>query len=61
MVNYFNTSGVAQPASPQDVIYMTQNGVPPMVIQAMQTPRSRAPAVVLPPPPPGPVIVEEVY
>ena len=62
MVNYINNSGVAQPASPQDVIYMTQNGVPPMVIQAMQTPRvAQAPAVVVPPPPPGPVVVEEVY
>lgn len=62
MVNYINTSGVAQPASAQDVIYMTQQGVPPTVIQAMQTPRvAQAPAVVLPPPPPGPVIVEEVY
>jgi hypothetical protein len=62
MVNYINNSGVAQLASPQDVIYMTQNGVPPMVIQAMQTPRvAQASAVVMPPPPPGPVVVEEVY
>jgi hypothetical protein len=38
MVNYINTSGVAQPASPQDVIAMTQIGVPPTVIQAMHTP-----------------------
>ncbi|MGD9635542.1 MAG: glycine zipper domain-containing protein [Pirellulales bacterium] len=62
IVNYINTSGVAQPASPQDVIFMTQQGVPPMVIQAMQTPRvAQAQAVVVPPPPPGPVVVEEVY
>lgn len=62
IVNYINTSGVAQPASAQDVIYMTQHGVPPTVIQAMQAPRvAQAAPVVVPPPPPGPVVVEEVY
>ena len=39
IVNYINTSGVAQSIGPQDVIYLTQQGVPPAVIQAMQTPR----------------------
>ncbi len=62
IVNYINTSGVAQPIGPQDVIYLTQQGVPPAVIQAMQTPRvAQAPAVVLPGPPPGPVIIEDAY
>lgn len=62
IVNYINTSGVAQPAGPQDVIYMSQQGVSPMVIQAMQTPRVAQVSytAVVPPPPPGPVIVEEV-
>jgi hypothetical protein len=60
IVNYINTSGVAQPVGAQDVIYLTQQGVPPEVIQAMQTPRvAQAPTVVMPPP--GPVIVEQVY
>jgi hypothetical protein len=60
IVNYINTSGVAQPVGAQDVIYLTQQGVPPEVIQAMQTPRvAQAPTVVMPPP--GPVVVEQVY
>jgi hypothetical protein len=62
IVNYINTSGVAQPPSAQDVIYLSQQGVAPEVIQAMQTPRvAQAPAVVMPGPPPGPVVVEQVY
>jgi hypothetical protein len=57
--NYVNNSGMAQPVGPQDVIYLTQQGVSPDVIQAMQTPRvaQAPPAVVVPPP--RPVIVEE--
>ena len=48
IVNYINTSGVAQPVGAQDVIYLTQQGVPPEVIQAMQTPRvAQAPTVVI--------------
>jgi Glycine zipper len=57
IVNYVNTSGVAQPVNAQDVIYLSQQGVPTDVIQAMQTPRvARAPVYAAPP---GPVIVEE--
>ena len=60
IVNYVNTSGVAQPLSSQDVIYLTQQGVSPDVIQAMQSPRvAQAPPVVVPAGPPGPVVVEE--
>jgi hypothetical protein len=62
MVNYVNTSGVAQPIGPQDVIYLTQQGVPPDVIQAMQAPRvaqATLPIAPTPLPPPGPVIIEE--
>jgi hypothetical protein len=60
IVNYVNNSGVAQPVTAQDVIYLHQQGVSPDVIQAMQTPRvaQAPPAVVVPPP--GPVVVEEV-
>jgi Glycine zipper len=61
IVNYINTSGVAQPASAQDVIYMTQQGVPPEVIQAMQTPRVASVQQAAYVPPPGPVVVEQVY
>jgi hypothetical protein len=62
IVNYINTSGMAQPISAQDVIYLTQQGVPAEVIQAMQTPRvAAAPVTVVPGPPPGPVIIEEHY
>jgi hypothetical protein len=58
IVNYVNNSGMAQPVTAQDVIVLTQQGVPPDVIQAMQTPRvAMAPAPIAPPP--GPVIIEE--
>ena len=62
IVNYVNNSGVAQPVGVQDVIYLTQQGVSPDVIQAMQTPHvAQAPAYVVPAPPPGPVIIEEYH
>jgi hypothetical protein len=59
IVNYVNNSGMSQPVTAQDVIYLTQQGVAPDVIQAMQTPRVAQvpPPVVVPPP--GTVIVEE--
>lgn len=60
IVNYINNSGVAQPVGPQDVIYLTQQGVSPLVIQAMQTPRPPSGAPVAMMAPPGPVLVEEV-
>jgi hypothetical protein len=65
IVNYVSNSGMAQPVTAQDVIYLTQQGVSPDVIQAMQLPRPAIagapaqgpPAVIAPPP--GPVIIEE--
>src|SRR5262245_61100355 len=61
IVNYVNNSGMAQPVGAQDVIYLTQQGVAPDVIQAMQTPRlAQAPPAVIGPPP-GPVIIEEYH
>ncbi len=58
--NYVNNSGMAQPLNAQDVIYLTQQGVRPDVIQTMQTPRiAQTPPAVIVPPPPGPVIIEE--
>jgi hypothetical protein len=65
VINYVNTSGMAQPVTAQDVIHLTQQGVPADVIQAMQSPRPavasvQAPAAVaVVPPSPGPVIIEE--
>jgi len=60
IINYVNNSGVAQPLSPQDVIYLSQQGVAPEVIQAMQMPRvAQVSPTVIAAPPPGPVIVEE--
>lgn len=60
IMNYVNTSGVAQPVGAQDVIYMSQQGVATDVIQAMQTPRvAQVPVQVAPPP--QPVIVEEYH
>jgi|SRR3990172_8639974 len=61
ITNYINTSGMAQPITAQDVIYLHQQGVSPDVIQAMQAPRvAQATPAVFVPPPPGPVVVEEV-
>jgi hypothetical protein len=61
IVNYVNNSGMAQPVNAQDVIYLTQQGVSPDVIQAMQTPRvAQVPPRVVAPPP-GPVIIEEYH
>jgi hypothetical protein len=60
IVNYVNSSGMAQPITPQDVIYLHQQGVSADVIQSMQTPRvAQAPPVVAIPPPP--VVIEEFY
>jgi hypothetical protein len=60
--NYVSNSGMAQPVTVQDVIYLTQQGVHAGVIQTMQTPRvAQAPAAVVVPPPPGPVFIEEYH
>jgi hypothetical protein len=57
--NYVTNSGMAQPVTAQDVIYLTQQGVAPDVIQAMQTPRvAQVPGAIVAPPP-GPVIIHE--
>jgi Glycine zipper len=57
IINYVNSSGMAQPITAQDVIYLNQQGVATPVIQAMQTPHvPPAPVAVAAPPP---VIVEE--
>jgi Glycine zipper len=61
IANYVNNSGMVQPVSAQDVIYLTQQGVSPDVIHAMQTPRvAQVPAPIVAPPP-GPVIIEEYH
>jgi len=59
IVNYVNNSGMAQPVGAQDVIYLTQQGVSPDVIQAIQTPRVAQGPPPIVGPPPGPVIIEE--
>lgn len=56
IVNYVNTSGLAAPLTAQDMIYLTEQGVSPDVISAMQTPR---PPVQVASAPPPPVIVEQ--
>ncbi len=53
IVNYVNSSGIGQPVTSQDVIYLHQQGVSSDVIQVMQTPRvARGPG-----PPPGTVLL----
>jgi hypothetical protein len=60
IINYVNGSGMAEPVTAQDVIYLHQQGVPTGVIQAMQTPAPpAAPVQVVSAPPP--IIVEEHY
>jgi hypothetical protein len=59
IVNYVNSAGMAQPPSAQDVIHLTQQGVSPDVIQAMQSPRVAQAPVYVAPPPATPVIIEE--
>jgi len=61
IINYINNSGVAQSIGAQDVIYLTQQGVPPDVIQAMQSPRVAQAPVPVVAPSPGPVIIEEYH
>jgi len=61
IVNYVNNSGMAQSVGAQDVIYLTQQGVSPDVIQAMQAPRVAQAPVPVVVPPPGPVIIEEYH
>jgi hypothetical protein len=63
IANYVNNSGMIEPVTAQDVIYLTQQGVSPEVIQTMQAPRPAiaggpAPTAVIAPPP-GPIIMEE--
>lgn len=62
IINYIQTSGVAAPATAQDVIALHQQGVRPEVIQAMQSPVApsgvQQASYVAPAPP---VVVEEVY
>jgi hypothetical protein len=62
IINYVNNSGMVQPVTAPDVIYLHQRGVSSEVIQAMQTPRVAAvtPVAVVTPEPP-PLIVEEYY
>jgi hypothetical protein len=61
IVNYIHSSGMVQPITAQDVIYLHQQGVPDEVIQAMQAPPGPpAPVAAVPvAPAPSPVVVEE--
>lgn len=60
IMNYINTSGVSQPISAQDVIYLHQQGVATDVIQTLQTPRVAERPVPMAPPA-QPVIIEEYH
>src|SRR5258708_4185707 len=59
IVSHVNNNGVTRPLTTADITYLTQNGVSPRVIQAMQAPPRVQPVVVQEAPPP--VIVEERY
>jgi len=61
IINYVNNSGMSQPITAQDVIYLHEQGVHTDVIQAMQNPRvpQAPPEVVRVVPPRQTVIIEE--
>jgi hypothetical protein len=61
IINYVNASGMVQPLTVQDVIYLHDQGVSNDVIQAMQNPRvaQYAPQVVRVVPPRETVIIED--
>ena len=61
IINYVNASGMVQPITVQDVIYLHDQGVSNDVIQAMQNPRvaQYAPQVVRVVPPRETVIIED--
>ena len=56
--NYVRTSGVAAPLAASDVIYLHKQGVSTDVIQVMQSPPARAPALVARR---SPIVVQEHY
>ena len=61
IINYVNNSGMAQVITAQDVIYLHEQGVHTVVIQAMQNPRvaQMPPEVVQVVPPRQTVIIHE--
>jgi hypothetical protein len=59
--SYVQTSGVARPMSANDIIFLTQQGVAPEVIQTMQAPPAAPPTIVAGPPVGPPVVVQEHY
>jgi hypothetical protein len=61
IVNYVNASGMVQPVTVQDIIYLHEQGVSNDVIQAMQNPRvaQYSPQVVRVVPPRETVIIED--
>ena len=61
IINYVNATGMVQPITVQDVIYLHDQGVSNDVIQAMQNPRvaQYAPQVVRVIPPRETVIIED--
>ena len=63
LVDHVRARGVSRPLGKDDLIMLSQAGVSPRVVKAMQEPplRPAAPVAYAYPPPPGPVIVEEHY
>ncbi len=60
IVTHVNNNGIARPLTTVDITFLTQSGVSPPVIQAMQSP-ARAPQPVVVEQAPPPVIVEGGY
>lgn len=59
IAQYVQTSGVARPVTAQDVVFMTQQGVPAEAIQVMMNPPAPQVAAVQPAVATQPVIIEE--
>ena len=60
IMSHINANGIQRPLQTQDVIYLSQSGVSPRVVQMMQNP-IRPPQTVVVQQAPPPVVVEEGY
>lgn len=61
IVNHIRANGMVQPPNPQDLIYLSQQGVSSRVVAAMQEPPRSTPPKTVVVREPSPVVVHEVY
>ena len=61
IINHIRASGVVQPPTPQDLIYLSQQGVSSRVVATMQEPPRSTPPQTVVVRESAPVVVHEVY